>query len=180
MEARYLYIHIGGTNKTVKSISKVRLPREYKTPLANLDRRYHGTLEGEVGPLVRRLERFCPLQGLVVGAFQEGSKDLHTLLDLLADSKLRAMGLARGREGTEQERAIILSGLRRRLSMAAAKANSACLLDRVGRVGEHHRQAAKRRAWAKREEERMKEERRAYWHAYVRGRGRSGEFAVAY
>ena len=157
-----------------------RLPREYKTPLANLDRRYHGTLEGEVGPLVRRLERFCPLQGLVVGAFQEGSKDLHTLLDLLADSKLRAMGLARGREGTEQERAIILSGLRRRLSMAAAKANSACLLDRSWRVGEHHRQAAKRRAWAKREEERIQEERRAYWHACVRGRGRSGEFVVPY
>ena len=88
------------------------------------------------------------------------------------------MGLARGREGTEQERAIILAGLRRKLSMAAAKANSACLLDRVSRVGEEHRQAAKRRAWAKSEEERLQEERRAYWHAYVRGRVR-GEFTVA-
>ena len=93
-----------------------------------------------------------------MGAFQEGSEDLHALLGTLADSQLRAKGLARGRkEGTDQERSIILAGLRRALSMAAAKANSACLLDRVG---EEHRQAARRRAWVKREEE-----RKAFWHA---------------
>ena len=94
-------------------------------------------------------------------------------------SKVNAMGLARGREGSEQERATILAGLRRNLSMAAAKSNSACLLDRVSRVGEEHRQAPKRRAWAKGEEERMQEERRAYWHAHVRGKVRRGEFAVS-
>ena len=55
--------------------------------------------------------------------------------------------------------------------MAAAKANSACLLDRLSRIGEEHRLAAKRRAWAKCEEERMQEERKAYWHAYVKGAG---------
>ena len=112
----------------------------------------------------------------MVGAFQEGSKDLHALLGTLADSQLRAKGLARGREGTDQERSIILAGLRRALSMAAAKANSACLLDRVSRVGEEHRQAARRRAWVKREEERIQEERiqeerRAFWHANIRARG---------
>ena len=46
--------------------------------------------------------------------------------------------------------------------MAAAKAYSCCLLDRVG---EEHKQAARRRAWVKREEE-----RRAFWHANVRAR----------
>ena len=55
--------------------------------------------------------------------------------------------------------------------MAATKAYSACLLDRVSRVGEEHRQAARRRAWVKREEKRMEEERRAFWHANVRARG---------
>ena len=104
----------------------------------------------------------------MLGAFQEGSKDLHTLLDTLADSQLRAKGLARGREGSEQERSIILAGLRRELSIAGAKANSACLLDRVARIGEAQRQAAKRRAWVKREEESMQEEKRAFWHANVR------------
>ena len=117
--------------------------------------------QGQQGPLVRRLNSYGPLIGLVVGAFQEGSKDLHALLGTLADSQLRAKGLARGRkEGTDQEMSIILAGLRRALSMAAAKANSACLLDRVSRVGEEHRQAARRRAWVKREEE-----RKAFWHS---------------
>ena len=36
------------------------------------------------------LQRGRGRQCLVLGAFQEGSKDLHALLDTLADSKLRA------------------------------------------------------------------------------------------
>ena len=40
----------------------------------------------------------------------------------------------------------------------------------VSWVGEEHRAAAKRRAWVKREEEKMQEERKAYWHAFLRGR----------
>ena len=63
--------------------------------------------------------------------------------------------------------------------MTAAKAYSACLLDRMSRVGEGHRLAAKRRAWAKRVEEKMEEERKAFWHANVRGRGLGrGQFIV--
>ena len=81
-----------------------------------------------------------------MGSFQEGCKDLHSLLGILADSQLKAKGLARGREGSEQERSVILAGMRRQLSMTAAKAYSACLLDRVGRVGEEHRMAARRRS----------------------------------
>ena len=120
-----------------------KLADEYRKPLAILDRRYHGTQDGEVGPLVRRLESYGQLQGLVLGAFQEGSKDIHSLLETLADSQLRAKGLARGREGSSQERAAILAGMRRQLSMAAARAYSACLLDRdrASRVGEGHRQS---------------------------------------
>ena len=148
-----------------------KLPGEYRRPLATLDRLYHGTDLGQTGPLVRRLESYGPLVGLVVGAFQEGSKDLHTLLGTLADSQLRARGLARGREGSDQERSIILAGMRRSLSMVAARAYSSCLPDRVARVGEDHRNAARRRAWVRREEERVMEERRAYWHANVRSRG---------
>ena len=127
--------------------------------------------------MVRRLESYGQLQALVVGSFQEGSKDLHSLLGILADAQLKAKGLARVREGSDHERSVILSGMRRQLSMTAAKAYSACLLDRVGRVGEEHRQAAKRRSWQKREVEKMEEERKAYWHAYVRGiTARRGQF----
>ena len=149
----------------------IQLPGEYSTPLAKLDRKYHGTAEGQVGPLQRRLEGYGRLQCLVMRTFQEGSNDLHALLETLADSKLRAKGLARGREGTDMERAIILSEFRRELSVTAGKANSACLIGRVARVGEGHRLAAKRRAWFRREEERREDSRRAHWAVNVVGRG---------
>ena len=153
------------------------VPGEYRRPLASLDTRYHGVGEGQVGPLVRRLEGHGRLLTWVMGAWQEGSKDLHGLLDLLADAKVSALGLARGREATEWERAMILSGYRRTLSTTAARASSGCLLGRLARVGEGHRAAAHRRAWAKREGERLEEERRAHWRAHVQGRGvMRGEF----
>ena len=157
------------------------LPGEYKTPLAKLDAKYHGTLGGQTGPLVRRLEGYGKLLCLVMGTFQEGSKDLHYLLETLADSKIRARGLARGREGTEQERSVILLNLRRELSMAGARAHSACLLGRVARLGEGHRLAAQRRAWVLRENELREDASRAHWIANIRGRGiirGGGEFIV--
>ena len=124
-----------------------KLAEEYRKPLATLDTRYHGTPAGQVGPLVRRLESYGQLQALVMGSFQEGSKDLPSLLGILADSQLKAKGLARKKERSDQERSVILAGMRKQLSMAASKAYSACLLGRVARVGEEHRQAAERRSW---------------------------------
>ena len=116
----------------------------------------------------------------MIGAWQEGSKDLHDLLDLLTDHKVAVLGLARGREASEIERAQILSGYRRTLSTTAARASSGCLLGRLAKVGEAHRGAARRRAWALREEQRLQEERRAHWRAHVQGRGvMRGEFVYA-
>ena len=81
------------------------------------------------------------------------------LLKLPRLSKERhARGLARGS---------ILSDFRRELSLAGAKAYSSCLLGRVARVGEEHRNAARRRAWVRREDERREEDSRAHWLANV-------------
>ena len=56
--------------------------------------------------------------------------------------------------------------------MAAAKANSACLIGRVARVGEGHRLAARRRAWVRQEEkERREDARSVHWAVNVVGRG---------
>ena len=82
-----------------------------------------------------------------MGAWQEGSKDLHGLLDILADAKARAVGLARGRDDFEWERALILSDYRRTLSTNAARSSSGCLLGQLARIGEGHRAAVCRRAW---------------------------------
>ena len=79
--------------------------------------------------------------------------------------------MARGRKGTEQERSVILMNLRRELSTAGARSQSACLLGRVARMGEGHRLAAKRRQWVMREDELRQETNRAHWLANIRGRG---------
>ena len=79
-----------------------RIPGEYRRPLPSLDTRYHGVEEGQVGPLVRRLEGHGRLLTWVMGAWQEGSKDIHALLDLLADAKVRTLawpGVGRQRRG---------------------------------------------------------------------------------
>ena len=150
---------------------------EYRRPLAALDTRYHGVEEGEKGPLVRRLEGYGELLTWVVGAFQEGSRDLHNLIEMLADNKAAVIGLQRGREASDHERSQILSGYRRTLSTTSARASSGCLLGRIAKVGEGQRAAAKRRAWALKEAERHQEERRAHWRAHVQGRGAiRGEF----
>ena len=101
------------------------------------------------------------LQCLVMGTFQEGSKDLHALLDTMAVCKLQAKGLARGREETQMEGSDILCDFRRELSTVGAKAVFSCLLRRVARVGEGFRLAAKGREWVKREEA-----RRAHWRQF--------------
>ena len=148
-----MYLRSGVLARSRSGVERraVELPGDYRRPLAKLDTKYHGTLANQTGPLVRRLEGFGRLQGLVVGAWQEGSKDLHTLLDILADTKVRKQGLARGVLGTDTEKAIHLSQFRRRVSLVAAKAQSACLIGRVSKVGESFREAAKRRKLIERE-----------------------------
>ena len=43
------------------------------------DQRYQGTVPGQSGPLVQRLDGYGKLWGLVVGPWGEGSKVLHSL-----------------------------------------------------------------------------------------------------
>ena len=58
--------------------------------MAALDTRYHGVEEGQ------GLEGQGQLLTWVMGAWQEGSKDVHDLLEILADNKVAVLGLARG------------------------------------------------------------------------------------
>ena len=62
---------------------------------------------------------------------------------------------------------MILNEFRRELSLVAAKVVSACLLVKVSKVGDGHRQAAKRRAWAKFENDKREVSMRAHWMANV-------------
>ena len=89
------------------------------------------------------------------------------MLDILADIKVGETGIGKGVLWTVTEKAIHLSHFRRKVSLVAAKTQSASLIGRVSKVGESFRQASKRRKWIESEEERMKEERRNFLHASV-------------
>ena len=66
-------------SSTAMKLDSAVLPEEYRKPLALLDQKYHNTQPGQVGPL----QGYEDLQCLVMGAFLEGSKDLHSLLEVL-------------------------------------------------------------------------------------------------
>ena len=64
--------------------------RKYKAALAKYNRQFHGARGNDVGPLVRRLEAYGKLEGLVVGPWGNGSRDLHDLVRTLAEARVKA------------------------------------------------------------------------------------------
>ena len=136
------------------------LAGEYRWKVVAVDRSVLGIQRDQVDPLQRKLESFGDLKDLVFGAFGEGSEDVHELVNTLSKSRLRAQGLALGREGSAAELSIITGQVRRALSTASMRAQASCLLSRLSVMGKGQIQASRRRQWARREEERMKEERR--------------------
>ena len=67
------------------------------------------------------------LEGCKSGSLHELGQDLHELLENLADDKLRARGLAKGRYESGREASSC---------MVAAKAVSFCLLGKVSKLGQ--------------------------------------------
>ena len=146
------------------------LQNEYRRKARDADKNYVGHNSENIGPVERKLMQFGEIIGLVVGAFGEGSEDLHDLLQKIAESKANAMGLRRGRESTDTEIGIIVGQIRRSLSTTFVRAQAQCLLTRMNCIGQGYIKAFKRRQWASKEEERMKCERQAQWLSRVRGR----------
>ena len=136
--------------------------------------------EGIVGPVENKLLQYGELKGLVVGAFGEGSEDLHDLVQTIAESRVNSVGLLRGEKCSEAELGCVVGQVRRMLSSANIRAQGQCLLARMSQAGEGVGQAAKRRRWAAVEEERMRRERQAQWVSRVRGRNiiRRGQFLL--
>ena len=90
------------------------------------------------------------------------------------------MDVMTGRPGSDKELAAIVGQVRRRLSVAAIRANSTCLLSRLSLIGEEATSAADRRGWRRREEDIMRKEREAQWLGQVRCHGvqHRGEFCL--
>ena len=88
------------------------LQAEYRKKAKDVDRDYVGIPVDQEGPVLRHLNQYGDVLGLVVGAWGEGSEDLHDLVHIIALARLSAVGLARGRPGSEQELAVITGQVR--------------------------------------------------------------------
>ena len=129
-----------------------------------------GHADGQ-GPVSRRLAEYGEVIPLCFGGYGEASKEVHEIIDTFTKTRLKKQGMARGRQGSDQELAIITSQLRRRISSATIRANYTCMLERMTQVREGARRAENRRDWVRVEEERMKKDRQTQWLARVRGVG---------
>ena len=157
-----------GTDRRAGGLQQI-----YKKKLIPLDSKYHGTLPGQTGPLVRRLQSYGKLEGLVVGPWGDVSKDMHQLIKVLAENKLAAKARSLGREMSENELGVITTQIRKYLATAFIRAQSLCLLNRLCFLGEGAKEAAGRRDLARRLELGRRRERQAHFAAHIRGRGLS-------
>ena len=146
------------------------LQGEYRRKAREADRKYVGQNPDQMGPVERKLLQFGEVIGLVVGAFGECSEDLHELIQRMAENKATMMGLRRGSETSDVEVGKMVGQIRRTLSTTFVRAQAQCLLLRMNCVGKGFAEAAKRRKWASKEEERMRHERQAQWLSRIRGR----------
>ena len=139
------------------------LPQDYRRKARKVDETICEPAHNTKGPVESRLDEFGEVLGLCFGAWSEASEDVHRLVTALAEARLKFQGMQRGRPGTKQELGIITGQIRRRLSLAVTKAQTSCLLARIHQVGPGNARLAKKREWARLEDERMRQERRAQW-----------------
>ena len=143
----------------------------YRDKAKKLDQQISGTDKSSRGPVERKLDEYGEIMGLCFGAWGEGSKEVHDLIEILAQSRLKFQMLQEGRpdEGSDNEKALIVGQIRRILSATAVKAQVQCLLARLHQVGPGNKQLAKRRQWAVLQDEKMKKERHSQWIRRIEG-----------
>ena len=152
------------------------LPGEYLTKARNTDRKFGGTLEGEIGGVERKLLSFPRVKGLVIGAFGELNEDFRELLQKMAQSKLSQLehqpgGRVGSKKYSEKQRlATITTQIRQQLSRVSVQNQARLLLDRLEGLGGGAGMAARRRAQVRFTARRMERERQAQLVAARQGR----------
>ena len=88
-----------------------------------------------------------------MGPRGEGSKDLHSLVKVLAETKLAAKARSLGRQMSDKELGVIVNQVRKYLSTSFIRVQSLCLINRLSYLGEGAQAAAGRRIVARQLEE---------------------------
>ena len=160
------------------------LHNEYVLKARNTDHQYCGTAPGTTGPVETKLGTLGEVKGVVVGAFGEGSDDLHSLIHHLAISRVRVAGPQKGRRGQvrteEAELALTTAFLRRTLSVVGVRAQARLLLGRLEVIGPRAAAAAGRRNYALNLERIWANQRRADALCRLQGKAllRRGHFKI--
>ena len=94
------------------------------------------------------------------------------LIRALAESRALYLSREAGRPLSDKETGYILGQYRRVLSVTFVRCQAACLVARMGHLGEGANECAARRRVAMAEEERMRKEGEVFYAAHIRGRGR--------
>ena len=100
------------------------LTAEYRKKAREVDRVYGGGREVEVGRVDRKLTEYGQVRGLVFGAFGEASEGVHNLVQRIAESRVKAMGLQQGRDTYKGEMGVLVGQVRRILSVTAVRAQA--------------------------------------------------------
>ena len=119
----------------------------------HLPKEYCGSIHGQEGPLQQCLKGFGGLQCLVAGQYGDVSQHYHDLLAKLATSKAAHISETEGHPLSNLKCGLLLHQLCRRLSVSIIRAQSSCLLSRLGHFQPGAKEEANRRALTKQREE---------------------------
>ena len=113
---------------------------------------------GTVSPVENKLLSFGSVQGLVFGNYGEVSEATHSLMDAMATKRVRVAGPQKGKKGVmrseEGEKTVVVGQIRKRVSVAAVRAQCHSLLGRLEVIGPGSPTAAGRRRFAEEQERR--------------------------
>ena len=104
---------------------QTRVHRDYHNAARSTDRKFNNTPEDAIGPVEARLSSFGIIQGLVVGAFAEGSSHLHHLIDQYANTAANRLWRGMGARNAMEARNILRQDARRHLGVEMARGNAA-------------------------------------------------------
>ena len=127
-ELKFISAGVSRSRRKAVDVRAAELPGSYRRPLQRLDAQHHGTREGELGPLVRRLQAY------VVGAWGEGSEPLHALVQTCAEARVAHLCRATVRQETKHMLGQVVGPYRRLISTCTVRAAALCTLARVAEI----------------------------------------------
>lgn len=135
-----------------------RVGPDYTAKARKADAKYNGTPKGVVGPFQARLEEFGRIEALVIGPRGSASKDVHALVDHIADVGTDLHWQSMGARSKIEARGVIRARLRRSFGICATRAAARLKISRLGIALGFGKAAAKRRADAHQNQRSMAEE----------------------